>query len=124
MISQRLSEGFVPALVDHWWGIPLLTAVVTGLLAIPVEVAAGAPQTLWWVWPADAITILWEMPALVPFGWAGAAFLFIVFFRRSMALPRSDLDKTVIFVVSTLLVIVLHLVYVLAVRTIIVLLAG
>lgn len=124
IVSQQLVEAFAPSLGERWWGIPLITAITTAMLSIPVEVAAGAPETLWWVWPPTAVTVLWEMPAIVPFGWGGAAFLFIVFFRRIMKREGAPRDNAIIFIVSTLAVIIIHLIYVLAVRTVIVLLTG
>jgi len=124
VISERIVEAFSPSLATRWWGVPLVTAITTAMLSIPVEVAAGAPETLWWVWPPTAVTVLWEMPAIVPFGWGGAAFLFIVFFRRIMKREGAPRYNAIIFIVSTLAVIIIHLVYVLAVRTVIVLLTG
>ncbi|MHA1781369.1 MAG: hypothetical protein ACTSYL_10975 [Candidatus Thorarchaeota archaeon] len=124
IISERLVEAFAPSLGQRWWGIPLVAAINTGILSIPVEVAAGAPQTQWWIWPANAATILWEMPVIVPFGWAGAAFLFIIFFQKIMRREDTPEKKTLLFILATLLIIIIHLVYVLVVRTIVVLLTG
>ncbi len=123
VISDRILDAFAPGIKERWWGSPLFSAIVTGLLSIPVEVAAGAPQTQWWVWPSNVVLVMWEMPALVPFGWAGAAFLFLFFFQRVMARGHSR-ENALLFIVTTLLVIVLHLTYVFAVRTAIVAVAG
>ncbi|MHA1768950.1 MAG: carotenoid biosynthesis protein [Candidatus Thorarchaeota archaeon] len=124
MVTERLLEGFLPSRTNDRWLVPLITAILTGLLSIPVEVSAGAPQTLWWVWPSDAITVFYEMPALVPFGWAGAAFLFILFFRWISGRDMSDQKRFALFQIAALVIIVIHLVYVLAVRNIIVLILG
>lgn len=121
-VAERLLEGFAPQHQGSIWHLALVTGLVTGLLSLPVEVAAGAPETLWWIWPAEAIDVLWEMPAIVPFGWAGAAFLFILFFDRTMKQPHPEERNTILFVLATLLVVILHLIYVLILRTVIVIL--
>ncbi|TFF96481.1 hypothetical protein EU546_01285 [Candidatus Thorarchaeota archaeon] len=118
-VAERLLEGFAPQQQTNIWSVALVTGVVTGLLSIPVEVAAGAPETLWWVWPAEAIDVLWEMPAIVPFGWAGAGILFVAFFIKAMRNQHSPVRNASFFVLSTLIVIFLHLAYVMGVRTII-----
>jgi len=122
MISNRMLEAFAPKWKDNKWVVPFVSAIATATLSLPVEVAAGASQTMWWVWPPEAIMVLFEMPALVPFGWAGAAFLFIFFYRWTESRKATPRTNAALFVVLTLLVIVLHLVYVFVVRAIIVLL--
>jgi hypothetical protein len=121
-MAETIREAFAPDSNERWT-IPIMTAVITGALSIPVEVAAGAPETLWWVWPAEAITVLYEMPAIVPFGWAGAGFLFVLFFREIMK-GENMKRRAIQFVAITLVVILLHLLYVLGVRTVIVLFLG
>jgi len=123
-VAERILEGFAPKWKDSRWMVPFVTAIITALLSIPVEVAAGASQTQWWIWPIGAITVLWEMPAIVPLGWGGGAFLFILFLREIMTRVKPEKRAALLFVVSTLMVIALHLLYVLAVRLVIVLLAG
>ncbi len=113
MVADRLLEAFAPRWQKNTWAVSLVTAVVTALLSIPVEVAAGAPQTGWWIWPPTAITVLWEMPALVPFGWGGAAFMFILFFRHSESLDYKPMRRAAAFWGLTVVVIFLHLAYVL-----------
>jgi hypothetical protein len=66
-VAERLLEGFVPDYQSDRWGVAAVTGAITGLLSIPVEVAAGAAETLWWVWPSEAVDVPWEMPAIVPF---------------------------------------------------------
>ncbi len=124
MVSERLIDGFRPALRDRWWGVPLVAAITTATLSLPVEITAVAPETHWWMWPSNAFTVLWEMPLLVPFGWAGAAFLFIAFFIRTMKLEWKPRKRAGAFIVLTLAVIMIHLVYVLAVRLIIMVATG
>jgi hypothetical protein len=123
-ISERILEGFAPRWKDSRWVVPLVAGIATALLAIPVEVAAGAGQTGWWVWPSSAIAVLWEMPAIVPFGWGGAAFLFILFLREITKRVGAQDRAALYFILSTLIVIALHLVYVLLVRAVIVQLLG
>jgi len=103
------------------WVQGIGTAIITAFLSIPVEVAAGAPETLWWIWPPEAITVLWEMPAIVPFGWGGAAFLFVGMFLYLEESETSELTKTIMFVILTLPLILVHLVYVFGIRSIILL---
>ena len=122
IISGRMVEAFAPSLSERWWGVPLISAINSGLLSIPVEVAAGASQTQWWIWPASAVKVLWEMPAIVPYGWAGAAFLFIVFFQTAMRRENTPRKNALTFIVTTLIIIIIHLVYLITIRTIIVIL--
>ncbi len=117
--AERIAEAFSPRMTETSWGIPLITAIIAGTLAIVVETPAGATQTEWWIWPAEAIDVFYEMPAIVPFGWAGAAFLFVLFFRLLMN-KEDDTLPAIKFIASTILIIVIHLVYVLIVRSIIV----
>ncbi len=124
-VSERLLQVFAQQWTSSLWTTPLLTAIVTATLALPVETAATAPQTSWWIWPPGAITVLWEMPAIVPFGWAGAAFLFVLLFNwLDKRYETQPLEGALIFVLLTLVIIVLHLLYVLAVRMLIVLIVG
>jgi hypothetical protein len=119
-IGQRLIEAFFPKYEENLFAISFMAAIVTAALSLPVEVAGSAPMTSWWVWPPEAIRVFYEMPAIVPFGWGGAAFLFILFFKfiESTEIPHDR--KAVLFIISTLLVIVIHLVYLFIVRAVIV----
>ncbi len=119
-VAERLLEGFAPQHQGSIWHLALVTGLVTGLLSLPVEVAAGAPETLWWIWPAEAIDVLWEMPAIVPFGWAGAAFLFILSFNWIRKWQYPPEKRALIFLLTTVVVILLHLLYVLGVRFILI----
>ncbi len=121
--AEKIAEAFIPRLTDTSWGIPLITAIIAGTLSIVVETPAGATQTQWWIWPAEAIQVFYEMPAIVPFGWAGAAFLFVLFFQFFM-MKGEDSSMAMRFILSTLLIIVIHLVYVLIVRSIVMILIG
>jgi hypothetical protein len=123
-IGQRLIEAFIPKYKENLLMIAIMAAIVTATLSLPVEVAGSAPMTSWWIWPPEAIRVFFEMPAIVPFGWGGAAFLFILFFQWIESMDYPNDRKAVIFILSTLLVIIIHLVYLLVVRTIIVALLG
>ncbi len=123
-IAERILEAYVPSQKDGIWAVPLVTAIITGALSIVPEIPAGAPETLWWIWPPEAITVFYEMPAIVPFGWAGAAFLFILFFKYTFEREREPKKAAILFIVATLIVIILHLVYTLGVRSLIVMLLG
>lgn len=120
MVGNKLLEAYAPKWKDNRWIVPFVAAVITASLSLPVEVAAGASQTLWWVWPIGVIRVLFEMPAIVPFGWAGAAFLFIFLYRWADARKATPKMNALLFMVLTLMVIALHLVYVFIVRAIIV----
>ncbi len=119
-VTERVLHAFVPRWKDSDWLVALITGIVTAALSLSVETAATAPATSWWVWPPEAIRVLWEMPAIVPFGWAGAAFLFILFFKWTAGRTGAVRNDALKFVLLTLIIIVLHLLYVLIVRMIII----
>ncbi len=122
MIGKRILEGFAPQYAENHWVVALITAIGTAFLSLPVEIAAGAPETSWWIWPADAIRVWYEMPPIVPFGWGGAAFIFILLFIRIMNKFEDKKKAAIVFVsVGAILAIIIHLLYVLIVRGIIVL---
>lgn len=124
IIGRDILTGLSRSNAKRIWVQGIATAIITAFLSIPVEVAAGAPETLWWIWPAEAITVLWEMPAIVPFGWGGAAFLFVTSFQYLEGRKDSELNKTIMFIIITLPLILIHLVYVFGIRSIIVLVLG
>lgn len=116
--AERVAEAFTPSLAGSAWEIPLLTGIIAGALSVVVEVPAGAPETLWWIWPPEAIKVFYEMPAIVPLGWAGAAFFFVLLFRWTM--KRGETARNaIIFILLAIVVIVIHLVYTLGVRQVI-----
>jgi hypothetical protein len=123
-VGKRLVEAFTPKYQENMLVIPVMAALVTAALSLPVEVAGSAPLTSWWVWPPEAIRVFYEMPAIVPFGWGGAAFLFILFYQWVNSKDMAPDRKAIYFIVLTLLVIILHLIYLLIVRSVIVLLLG
>jgi hypothetical protein len=122
--AEKILEAFVPSQKDGVLSVPLLTAIITGTLSIVPEIPAGAAETQWWIWPAEAIPVYYEMPAIVPFGWAGAAFLFILFFRYINAKEWMPEKKALVFILCTMIIIILHLVYTLVVRALILILLG
>ncbi|MBD3159829.1 MAG: hypothetical protein GF309_13685 [Candidatus Lokiarchaeota archaeon] len=124
IVGRDILKGLSRSNVKRIWVQGIATAIITAFLSIPVEVAAGAPETLWWIWPAEAITVLWEMPAIVPFGWGGAAFLFVTSFQYVEGRKDSEFNKTIMFTIITLPLILIHLVYVFGVRSTIVLFLG
>ncbi len=124
VVGNRILEALAPKWKDNLWAILLTAAVITAFISLPVEIAAGAPETGWWIWPPEAIPVWYEMPPIVPFGWGGAAFLFLLFFltiEKRDAEPRTN---ALVFIAASLLVTILHLVYTFAIRSIIVLLIG
>lgn len=123
-IAERLLEAYVPNQKDGTIAVPFVTAIIAATVAIVVEVPAGASETQWWIWPSEAMTVFYEMPAIVPFGWAGAAFLFILLFRYIFSKGIDDRKNAVIFMMTTLVIILIHLIYVLIVRFLIVMLFG
>ena len=123
-VGKQLVETFAPKYQENILVIHVMAALVTAAISLPVEVAGSAPLTSWWVWPPEAIRVFFEMPAIVPFGWGGAAFLFILFFQWVNSKEISSDRKAIFFVVLSLLVIILHLIYLLIVRSIIILLLG
>ena len=80
VVGSRILEAFAPKWKDNLWAILLTAAVITAFISLPVEIAAGAPETGWWIWPPEAVPVWYEMPPIVLFGWGGAAFLFLFFF--------------------------------------------
>lgn len=123
-IAEKLLEAFMPTQKEGIVAVPLLTAIIAATVALVVEIPAGAPETQWWIWPPEAITVFYEMPAIVPFGWAGAAFLFILFFRYFMNKDTNMKKNTIMFIISTIVIIIIHLLYTLGVRFLIVQLLG
>ncbi len=123
MVSKRIIEAFAPHFKDSRLAVSFLTAVGTALLSLPVEIAAGAPETSWWIWPAEAISVWYEMPPIVPFGWGGAAFIFVFMFIWLMDKIKSPKRAAVFFVFGgSVSAIFIHLIYVVTVRGVIVLL--
>ena len=122
--AEKILEAFVPSRREGLLAVPLLTAIITGTLSIVPEIPAGAAETQWWIWPSEAIPVFYEMPAIVPFGWAGAAFLFILFFRFVHQKEWVPKKKASVFILLTIVVIALHLVYTLGVRFVIVMISG
>jgi hypothetical protein len=116
--AERIAQVFTPSLAEKPWEIPVLTGIIAGALSVVVETSAGASETLWWIWPPQAVRVFYEMPAIVPFGWAGAAFLFVLFFRWSMKKGETG-RSAAIFMLVTIVAIVIHLIYTLGVRLII-----
>jgi hypothetical protein len=123
-LAEFILQAFVPSKENSMLLVSLITAVIAGCLSIAVEIPAGASMTQWWIWPPEAIVVFFEMPTIVPFGWAGAAFLFVLAFMFIMKRIEEPRKAALIFLILTLVVIVIHLLYTLAVRTIIVLLIG
>jgi hypothetical protein len=123
-LAEVILKAFVPSQKDGLLAVSLTTAIITATLSVVVEAPAGASATQWWIWPPEAITVFYEMPAIVPFGWAGAAFLFVLVFKLITAKQQNPQKAALLFLIATLCVIVIHLVYTLAVRTIIILISG
>jgi hypothetical protein len=123
-LAEVILEGFIPSHKNSLIAVSLVTAVIAGCLSIAVEIPAGASMTQWWIWPPEAIAVFYEMPAIVPFGWAGAAFLFVLAFAFIMKKVQEPRKAALIFLIMTFVVIVIHLLYTLAVRSIIVFLIG
>ncbi|MBS3795946.1 MAG: hypothetical protein KGY80_13665 [Candidatus Thorarchaeota archaeon] len=119
IVGRDILRCLSPNYSEHSLVQGIVTGIITGLLALPVEIAAGAPETSWWIWPPEAITVLWEMPAIVPFGWGGAAFLFIVSFRFLGDRYRYNSRGNITFALFTIPLIIIHLLYVFGVRSII-----
>lgn len=123
-VAEIILEAFIPSKRNSILLVSFVTAIIAACLSIAVEIPAGAAVTQWWVWPPAAITVFYEMPAIVPFGWAGAAFLFVLVFMYIMSRIQDSRKATLVFLIATLAVIVIHLLYTLIVRTLIVLLMG
>jgi hypothetical protein len=123
-LAEVILEAFASSRKNSMLLISLVTAVIAACLSIAVEVAAGASATQWWIWPPEAITVFYEMPAIVPFGWAGAAFLFILPFIFTMKRIQDSRKAALVFIIVSLAIVVIHLLYTLVVRTIIVFLMG
>ena len=124
IVGKQIVEAFGPKYKENLLVISFMAALVTAALSLPVELAGSAPLTAWWVWPPDAIRVFYEMPAIVPFGWGGAAFLFILFYQWVNSKEIESERKAIYFVVLSLLVIILHLIYLLIVRSVFVLVLG
>jgi hypothetical protein len=123
-IAEVILKAFFAPQEKNLLSVSLITAIIVGSLSFAVEAPAGASVTQWWIWPPEAVTVFYEMPAIVPFGWAGAAFLFILAFTFTMKKISEPRKAALLFLVVALGVIALHLVYTLAVRTLIIALFG
>jgi hypothetical protein len=123
-LAEVIIEAFAPSQKDSMLSVSLITAIITATVSVVVEAPAGASSTQWWIWPPEAVTVFYEMPAIVPFGWAGAAFLFVLIFKLIMKKQQNPQKATLLFIIASLGIIAIHLVYTLVVRTLIVLLMG
>ncbi|MHA1214343.1 MAG: carotenoid biosynthesis protein [Candidatus Hodarchaeales archaeon] len=100
---------------DNIWFKSLISAFVVMLISIPIEMTAVALN--WWEWNIPNMPLILNMPVMVPFGWASAAFLFN---STILILQKKKLSnqwmKHIIFLLLILPLILLHFIIVVIIR--------
>lgn len=92
--------------------VALSVAIFSALLGFAIEITAV--QAEWWIWYIPAFYM--GMPLIVPFGWGGAAFIFLSIF---LYLERKNLPENkflLYFYILVPVIIFLHMGYVVLVR--------
>ena len=94
--------------------LALGAAIVAGLLGFAIEVTAV--QVEWWIWYMKPFYL--GMPLIVPFGWAGGAFIFLAIFLYIQNLKVTSTRKLIYILCLVPVMIFLHLGYVFLVRAV------
>jgi len=104
--SERYSKNIIV--------LALCAAVIAGLLGFAIEVTAV--QVEWWIWYVKPFYL--GMPLIVPFGWAGGAFIFLVIFLYIQNLEITPTRKLIYILCLVPVMIFLHLGYVFLVKAV------